>query len=175
MTPIFRINNQTQTFCIGHTVTVHYCVNNFTLDRFYLVHFSIELYVENGRLFQVWDTNLSIATFSIDTSTSTSFPPILSLKHLEIRWSMMQKVLGVLLIAAVSTKVNSSADSHGTQHSNVDSHGSQNSSHNVQSRGSRADNGCWQIKYYYRLDCFHVEFFIFNELWNVTDMTDKSV
>ena len=96
-------------------------------------------------------------------------------KHLEILWSMMQKVLGVLLIAAVSTKVNSSADSHGTQNSNVDSHGSQNSSHNVQSRGSRADNGCWQIKYYYRLDSFHVEFFIFNELWNVTDMTDISV
>merc|ERR1712172_454981 len=82
---------------------------------------------------------------------STSFSPILE-------GCIMQQVLGVFLLAAVSTKANSNVDTHGSQNSNVDSHGSQdlnldthgsqNSSRHVQSRGTRAENGCWQIKYY---------------------------
>ena len=122
-------------------------------------------------------TNLSIATFLVDTRISTSFSPILegwsicNPRHL-VLCSMMQRVLVVFLLAAVSTKANSNVDTHGSQNSNLDSHGSQNSnmdthgsqnsSRNVQSQGTRSENGCWQIKYYYRLDSFYLEYFSFS-------------
>merc|ERR1712172_403783 len=83
---------------------------------------------------------------------STSFSPILE-------GCIMQQVLGVFLLAAVSTKANSNVDSHGSQDLNLDTHGSQNSSRHVQSRGTRAENGCWQIKYYYRSGSYSDVFF----------------
>ena len=87
-------------------------------------------------------------------------------KHLWILWRMTQKVLCVLLLVAVSTKADSNVDSHSFETSNVDSLGSQNSSLNVQSQGSRAENGCWQIKYYYRLQSVSREYLIVCKVWS---------
>ena len=36
----------------------------------------------------------------------------------------------------------------------------------VKSRGARADNGCWQIKYYYRLQSVSREYLIVCKVWS---------
>merc|ERR1712203_173774 len=64
----------------------------------------------------------------------------------------MHQLMGLLLLSVISRSTKAYS-------AEADLRGSRNSSLSVQSRGSISENGCWQIKYYYRNGSYSDVFF----------------
>ena len=79
---------------------------------------------------------------------------------------MVHQILILLLLSAFWTTAKSSDNEDPGKKSDQRPQMNNSSLLKVKSLGSRADNGCWQIKYYYRLQMVGREYLIVCKVWS---------
>ena len=79
---------------------------------------------------------------------------------------MIHQILTLLLLSAFWTTAKSSDNEDPGKKSDQRPQMNDSSLLKVKSLGSRADNGCWQIKYYYRLQMVGREYLIVCKVWS---------